>query len=199
MKICSACKHKATDDLYFCPLCGGKLVAEVAPTNETQGHDYNDGLIQDLPLDALYQKGCDFELGTNGVSVNPQTAFTLYQKAANLGHAAACNSLGNCYYTGTGTNLSYQSAAKWYVKGANLGHAQAQYNLAFCWDHGKGTRIDRFAAFKWYKAAKNQGITIPMDSWNRCEIAHKKAKCSIAILYVCIIAFVALLLLVNNS
>src|SRR5436190_2234310 len=92
-----------------------------------------------------------------GTSVNEQTAFKLWQKAANLGNTVGTVFLGNCYQDGTGTSIDKQKAFELYQKAANLGNSSAQRNLAFMYENEDEIVIrDIEQAIHWYKKSADQ-------------------------------------------
>ena len=103
----------------------------------------------------LFEKGNDCIHG-RGVTPNPIEAIKWYRKAAELRHAIAQRSLGDCYYYGTGVAKNGAEAARWYRKAAEQGDADAQFQLAVCYDKGIGVAKDEAEAARWYRMAAEQ-------------------------------------------
>ncbi|KAI1819964.1 hypothetical protein F4861DRAFT_543429 [Xylaria intraflava] len=83
--------------------------------------------------DAMFLLADCFGRGTLGHEPDPKEAFTLYQSAAKLGHAAAayrtavCCELGND--DGGGTRKDPLKAIQWYKRAATLGDTPAMYKV----------------------------------------------------------------------
>jgi TPR repeat protein len=110
-----------------------------------------------FPADApsQYARGCDFELGINGVCQDVERAAHWFQVAADQGHAGAQYKLGTCCERGVGVPKSEHAAVSWYQQAAIQGYADAQCALGLCHQLGKGTPVDMSSAVAWfYKAAK---------------------------------------------
>ena len=97
------------------------------------------------------------EIECEGVKENASEAMRWYLKAAELGHAAAQNSLGVLYYDGRGVNRDYNKAFDWYLKSAKQNYHWGQYNVGDCYYNGTGVKKNRSEAMKWYELAANQG------------------------------------------
>ncbi|KAI0099816.1 hypothetical protein GGR51DRAFT_384884 [Nemania sp. FL0031] len=84
-------------------------------------------------LDAMFFMADCVGRGTLGHEPDPKEAFTLYQSAAKLGHAAAayrtavCCELGND--DGGGTRKDPLKAIQWYKRAATLGDTPAMYKV----------------------------------------------------------------------
>lgn len=84
-------------------------------------------------LDAMFFLADCMGRGTLGHEPDPKEAFTLYQSAAKLGHAAAayrtavCCELGND--DGGGTRKDPLKAIQWYKRAATLGDTPAMYKV----------------------------------------------------------------------
>ncbi|KAI1196349.1 hypothetical protein F5X97DRAFT_219455 [Nemania serpens] len=84
-------------------------------------------------LDAMFFLADCIGRGTLGHEPDPKEAFTLYQSAAKLGHAAAayrtavCCELGND--DGGGTRKDPLKAIQWYKRAATLGDTPAMYKV----------------------------------------------------------------------
>lgn len=58
-----------------------------------------------------------------------KSAFSIFEKAANIGNAYAQCCLGVMYENGDGVERDYSTAVKWYTKSAEQGNYYGQYNL----------------------------------------------------------------------
>jgi len=79
--------------------------------------------------DALFCAGHCHEHGLHGCNADLQTAFELYQLAAEDGHSVAQWRLGEFYEFGRGLAPDMAQAARWYRTAAEAGYAQAQSAL----------------------------------------------------------------------
>ncbi len=70
-----------------------------------------------------------FGNGSTAIRIDREKAFTLYQQAAEAGHADAQCCLGVCYYCGEGTKRDEAKARLWTRKAAEQGHKTARTNL----------------------------------------------------------------------
>ena len=105
----------------------------------------------------LYQTGCDYRDGKNGLTKDLVKAVKYFTKAAEQDHASAQADLGDCYYYGNGVNRNYVEAVNWYRKAAKQGNASAQYGLGRCYYYGNGVTKDKAKAAEWYLKAAEQG------------------------------------------
>ena len=70
------------------------------------------------------------------------TAFTYFEKGANLFDMEAVYHLAICYAKGQGTNIDNVKAIHYYEIGENHSHAKCIYNLAFHYKNGIGVKKD---------------------------------------------------------
>ena len=88
-----------------------------------------------------------------------ETAFKLYQKAAEQGYVPAQYNLGLMYDTGEGGIKNSTIAAEWYQKAAEQGYAEAQRILGDKYQYGIGVTKNYEKAIEWYHKAAEQGNT----------------------------------------
>jgi TPR repeat protein len=105
-----------------------------------------------------YQMGCKLAAGAEGETDYIEIVSCFF-RAANLGHAEAQNSLGDCFYNGQGVALNYNSAFEWYQRSADLGNKEAMGNLGTCYAEGEGTEENMVAAEKWTRMSAERGDT----------------------------------------
>ena len=108
-------------------------------------------------VEELYQTGCNYRDGENGVTKDLKKAVEYFTKAAEQGHASAQACLGDCYYNGDGVYKDSDKAVEWYRKAAEQGNAGGQYGLGLCYLNGKGVPEDNSKAVEWLRKAANQG------------------------------------------
>ncbi len=101
---------------------------------------------------------CQFDMGEiYYFSGNHAEAVKWYQKAAEKGHAAAQNNLGNAYCFGQGTGKNEALAVRWYYKAAAQEYAAAMCNLGNCYYDGSGVKKSPEEAAVWYRKAAEKG------------------------------------------
>ena len=79
---------------------------------------------------ALWNVGCAYFNGTNGVSVNYTEALKWYTLAANGGDVNAMGQTAYMYYTGKGTEENHSMAFAWWKKAAIAGDIKSQRMIA---------------------------------------------------------------------
>lgn len=136
-------------------------------------------------MQAAYEMGRAFHLGTAPARQDFTRAFRLYQLAAGAEHAGAQFHLGMLYSTGNGipyrarrgiggfSNLkrAYNvEAAKWYEKAADNGHGEAAFYLGNLYAAGSiDLKQDYKLALKWYREADSLGN---IDALNNLGYLH---------------------------
>jgi hypothetical protein len=108
---------------------------------------------------ALYFLGVINENGPwADVPRNPAKAFNeYYLVAAQLGLSIAQNTIGYCYCTGSGCNMSDREALPWFQRAAQQGFSQALHNLAYSYRNGLGIEENYASAIECYLLAADQG------------------------------------------
>lgn len=91
--------------------------------------------------------------GAPGLVSDKPTALKLMQSAANLGHPAAQNLLGQMLQNGDGIAKDESLAASWYQKSADQNYAVAQNNLGVLYLKGLGVNRDLNKALALFEAA----------------------------------------------
>jgi len=114
---------------------------------------HNTGVIYDNDTEQLHKTKNITSLLQKASSATPQSKFMLYQEAAKLGSVEALNSLGNCYYDGTGVAQDYAKAFSYYLEAAKQGYAKAFFNLGYCYYNGTGVTKNHEQAVKYYQEA----------------------------------------------
>jgi TPR repeat protein len=89
--------------------------------------------------------------------VNYPEAVKWFRLAAGQGDAAAQFSLGECLYTGKGTDKNIKEAVKWFRLAAAQENSDAQNSMAICYHQGDGVIKDYAEAEKWYILASQNG------------------------------------------
>lgn len=153
LNICSKCGAENPINGHFCQNCGAML-----PWNNIYKTDSNVITPQEM-----YNRGASCY-----TKKKYSEAVECFRKAAEQGHAAAQNDLGDCYYYGKGVHEDYTEAVKWYWLAAKQGNVYAQYSLSFCCYNGKGVREDYTEAVKWCRKAAEQGYALAQYNLGVC-------------------------------
>ena len=119
-------------------------------------------------VEELYQTGCNYRDGENGVTKDLKKAVEYFTKAAEQGHASAQADLGDCYYNGNGVYEDNDKAVEWYRKAAEQGNASGQYGLGGCYLYGYGVTKNYAKALELYRKAANQGNAKAQNSIGTC-------------------------------
>jgi hypothetical protein len=93
----------------------------------------------------------------DGADKDYRLAFSLWSKAARLGHPDAQNNLAFLYATGQGVARSDKMALHWYRKSAESGNATGQFNLGKMLAQGIGVKADQVEARSWLEKSAAQG------------------------------------------
>jgi len=99
---------------------------------------------------------CYFQLGKRfqrGDDRNPQLAANMYRAAADAGHAAAQNNLGEMYERGDGVDIDRQRAFALYSQAAQQGNLTASLHLGDFYRDGKQVPRDLGRALQLYETA----------------------------------------------
>ena len=80
-----------------------------------------------------------------------ETAFKLFEKGADCGHAGARTYLGMCYALGRGVERNDAKGVELIREAAEQGNPEAHISLGFCYLKGRGVAEDEAEAFRWMK------------------------------------------------
>ncbi len=120
-------------------------------------------------VEELYQTGCNYRDGKNGVTKDLVKAVEYLTKAAEQNHASAQADLGECYYYGKGVNENNYKAVEWFRKAAEQGNASAQAYLGNYYYYGYGVVTkDYDKAVEWYRKAAEQGNASGQSGLGNC-------------------------------
>ena len=106
----------------------------------------------------IYLADC-YYYGINGANLDGAKAFKWYTEASKGEDAdgrANCG-IGNCYYSGVGTDLNYETAISYYEKAAEKENAEALLNLGHIYEYGEGVEKDYEKAVLYYDKSANAG------------------------------------------
>lgn len=88
-------------------------------------------------------------------------------RAAGLGHVAACTDLAYLLYNGLGGEQDRGRALALYEQAARRGDVLAQANTGLMYASGTGTDTDRARAYAWYSLAASRGNAVAAVNRNR--------------------------------
>lgn len=91
------------------------------------------------------------------VTQDDKVAFRHFLMAAEQGHAAAQDYLGDCYYYGHGVTEDNNKARSWYETAFRQNNAHAASQLGEIYHHGYGVPEDEEKAYSYYKFAADKG------------------------------------------
>lgn len=111
---------------------------------------------QTAPGAAQFTEANRYHSGT-GVLQSFSKAQALYQQAANLGHAAAQNKLGQYYHVGLGGAPDQSQALRWLGAAAAQGDPQHIFDLAAALEQGADGSSDPASAAALYQQASSLG------------------------------------------
>ena len=128
---------KCTAEKYLATAAGGGWQEAARLLNQLIEAQYDEGI-------AAYDAG------------DHAKALSLFEKAAEHGHAYAQFNCGHMYYTGKGTELDDTRALYWFEKAAEQGDAQAQFRCGYMYYIDSGTDRNMAKATSWLKKAAGQ-------------------------------------------
>ncbi len=112
---------------------------------------------QDLP-NGLFWHGLMLNNSKNENDL--KKAVRAFERAAELGHADACDMLGNCYLNGDGVEENAAKAVEWFRKASERGSVEGKYDLGKCLFCGRGVKKDVVEAIK-HLIPSSEGGNIP--------------------------------------
>ena len=144
--------------LSFTGECWALSISNIEETKAKADAGDLDAIVEMIPI---YQVG----RGSIGVAKDPEKAFALMQKAAELGHAGYQNDLAKVYLTGRvpysndKVELNYPLGIELLEKSAAQNHSDSSYTLGTYYEKGfRGTvEIDLEKAKTYYQAACDNG------------------------------------------
>jgi len=156
--ICSGCIHAPVYDdqgnkvdinkQNECPFC-----RVVAPKSNKVSIERLKKRMEANDANAMRNVGCYYGNGRNGFPQDFKKALELWHRAAELGHAAAYNSIGLAYYLGKGVEVDKKKANHYYELAAMGGDVNARGNLGLY--EAKAGNMDR--ALKHFMIAIRSG------------------------------------------
>ena len=108
-------------------------------------------LLHETPQD-MYEMANRYYAG-DGVQKDTVHAEILWKKAAEKGHTASQNALGEYY----AKMQNYSQAVNWWQQSANSGDEISQYHMYECYLRGEGVILDSVAAMDWCTKSAEQG------------------------------------------
>ena len=129
--ICSGC--------FYAPLYddqGNEVDNEKCPFCRRPTPDTDEEIVRRLKkrVDAgeayaIYYMGCHYENGTYGFAQDHVKSLELFQRAGELGHAAAYTNIGASYHNGEGVEVDKKKSIHYFELAAMKGNMLARHNL----------------------------------------------------------------------
>ena len=161
-EICSGCVYAPLYDNQGnevdnkkCPFCRTPTPKSTDDANERE----KKRVEKDDPM-AIFNMGCYYDKGTNGYPQDYDKSLELFHRAAELGHAGACASIGWAYKYGRGVEVDDEKALHYYELAAMRGDVPARYNLGN--NEARAGNIDR--ALRHYMIAIRSGNPNSLES-----------------------------------
>lgn len=112
-------------------------------------------------LNSVFELGRAYWFGY-GTAADNNTAFALWEYAANKGNAPAMSELGQCY-----TDMNdFEQAFEWYLKAARGGDDAGRIYVSECYIKGQGVEQNIDEAIKWLKDLIENNHVDPGFNWN---------------------------------
>ena len=145
----------------------GNEVADTCPFCRTPPPTSDEELIERvkkrLELNdsiAIYNRGCDYDIGKCGFPQDRGKALGLWHKAGELGYAPAYHNIGCAYDTGDGVETDKKKAKHYYELAAMQGHVKARHMLGSI--EGQAGNMDK--ALRHYMIAVSGGGKESLDT-----------------------------------
>ena len=106
---------------------------------------------------AIHITGTYLENGYHNETPDPEAAFQLYLKGAEMNDISCTYETGRCYRFGTGTEENPDQALAYYRKAAEAGNAKAMVELGLCYEYEYGVEFDAQKAFDYMQQAADLG------------------------------------------
>lgn len=90
--------------------------------------------------------------------------FEEHKAKAEMGDPAAQQSLGWCYFFGSGIAKDAAEGIRWWRKSAEQGNATAQQNLGSAYQSGEFVEWSGLEAMKWFRMAAAQGLPVALHT-----------------------------------
>lgn len=90
--------------------------------------------------------------------------FEEHKAKAEMGDPEAQQSLGWCYFFGSGVPKNSAEGIKWWRRAAELGNATAQQNLGSAYQSGEFVEWSGLEAMKWFRMAAAQGLPVALHT-----------------------------------
>ena len=181
--ICIGCiraVERMKEDTNLCPHCRTPASASDKEENERIQKRIEGG-----DAEAIFNLGARYHLGTHGYPQDIVKALDHYQRAADLGCAAAYYEIGVAYFNGVdaqlfrqhaspfakGVKVDYNMAKHYFEKAATKGSVIARHSLGLGWERVNNINI----AIKHYMVAVKSGHKSSLD---RVQVLCKEKRTS---------------------
>ena len=108
---------------------------------------------------SIYNHGCDYYDGKHGFPQDYTKALELWHRAAGLGYAKACKSIGHAYNNGEGVEVDKKKAISYYELAAIGGEVTARFNLGN--NEARAGNMER--ALKHYMISARDGLSDSLE------------------------------------
>ena len=122
--ICCGCIHTGGIRKGLCPFCRTRTPASDEETIEREMKRVKAGDAY-----AIYNQGCDYNLGSNGLPRDHTKALELWYRSAELGNSKALCGIGVAYQKGRGVEVDIKKAKHYYELASMMGNEVARHNL----------------------------------------------------------------------
>ena len=165
LKAAEAGNDKAIEKIVYCYKNGYGTVK-----NNKEYARWFKKYIENCSPEQQYLIAEDYANGnySKGISKEPNTAISLYKKAADSDYVPAQIKLADCYFYGINIQQNYNNAVYWYRKAAELGDTIAQTCLGARYELGQGVTQDDTQAVIWYKKAADKGYAQAQTNLGKC-------------------------------
>ena len=132
--ICIGCIHAVSkmDGVVKCPFCRIPM-----HTSKEELIARRDKRVEASDTDAMFNLGCCYASGDDGVPKDQKKAVELWLQAANLGNTESYYNIGCAYLHGYGVERDEKKATHFWELAAIGGDEKARYNLGVK-DYGEG-------------------------------------------------------------
>jgi len=124
--------------------------------------------IEDFYPAAVTQLGYIYDIGKNGIEVDPVKAKKYYEKGVDQNEVWAMYNLALFYTQNIHTTPNYKEAERLYLLAADMNHALSMNNLGYMYEYGEGVDVDLEKSFLYYKKAADLGEVLAINNLGMC-------------------------------
>ena len=167
--VCSGCIHavEMTSDKNLCPFCRASV-----PRRGEEALNRIKKRVDVGNAQAIYELGCCYAAGLNGLAEDAEKALELWHRAGELGSALANYNIGIAYSIGEGVQEDMKKAMHYYELAAMGGDVNARDNLAYAEESEGNTE----RALKHFMIAAGGGYNGSLDMIRQFYMRGQAAK-----------------------